>query len=173
MGKYPSVACKLCGKEFESQIVIEPAVYAKIPNIAVGHNAFICPHCDQPSVYSERDFRYTSEQAEELARFGKIVEAFIDAVEITGQPLQAASDLLAELEAAQELGDASGLRKSEKFSFLKKWIPDTPEKIAAYIVIVGAIIQFLGEEPDAKVDQTIIMNHIDQTVIIQLQDILK
>lgn len=144
-----------------------------VPDISVGHNTFTCPHCDQRSDYSERDFQYTSEQADELANFGKIVKAFIDTVEKTGQPLQAASDLLSELEEAKEKGDASGLRKSKKFSFLKKWLPDSPEKIAAYIVIVTAIIQLLTEESVTKIDQTIIMNRIDQTVIIQIQDIVK
>lgn len=173
MNKYPTVACKHCGKEFETQIKIDPAVYALAPNISVGHNTFTCPHCDKPSGYSEQDFRYTSVQADELANFGKIVKAFIDNVEETGQPLRAASELLSELEEAKEKGDISGLRKSKKFAFLKKWMPNSPEKIAAYIVIVSAIIQFLNEEPDTKIDQTTIINRIDQTVIIQLQDTVK
>lgn len=169
MNKYPSVSCKHCGKEFETQIKIDPAIYAMVPNIRVGFNSFTCPHCENLAVYSEVDFRYTSELAAELANFGKIVKAFIHDVEKTGQPLRAASELLSELEEAKEKGDVSGLRKSKKFTFLKKWLPNSPEKIAAYMVILTTIIQLLTEEPDTKINQTTIINRIDQTVIMQFQ----
>jgi hypothetical protein len=169
MGKYPTVRCKHCGKEFETQIKIDPAVYAMAPNLKVGHNTFTCPHCNQRADYSEHDFRYTQEQAGELATFGKIVKAFIDTVEASNEPLKAASELLGELEAAKDKGDTKNLQKSKRFSALRKWLPDTPEKVAAYIVIAQVIVQLLTKEPDKPIDQTTIINQIDQTVIIQLQ----
>ncbi len=170
MGKYPTLICKHCGEEFETQIKIDPAIYAMYPNLKVGHNTFTCPRCNTKADYTEQNFRYTESQATELATFGKIVKAFIETVEASGEPFKAASELLGELEAAKQKGNISDLKKSKRFAAFKKWLPDSPEKVAAYIVIAQVIVQLLTKEPDKPIDHTTIVNQIDQTVVIQLQD---
>ena len=53
---YPRVKCKTCGDLFESQVKIDPAIYAMYPGLRVGGNTFTCPHCSQSAEYSESDF---------------------------------------------------------------------------------------------------------------------
>ena len=173
MNKYPTISCKHCGKDFETQIKIDPAIYAMYPNLKVGHNTFTCPHCDNRAEYREQDFRYTESQVKELATFGKIVDAFIKTVEASDTPLKTASEILSELEASKQEGNVTNLKKSKRFAAFKKWLPDSPEKVAAYIVIAQVVIQLLTKEPNKPVDHITVINQIDQTVIFQLEEKLE
>lgn len=167
MGQYPAVECKVCGQEFESQIKIDPAIYAMAPTLRIGQNTFTCPHCNAKADYSERDFRYTSAQTLELASFGKIVQAFVDHVQSSDKPLEVASDLLGELERAKAKNDVAGLQESSKLSKIRKWLPDSPEKIAAYIAIAHVIVQLLTREPNVKIEYNTVIHQINQTVVVQ------
>jgi len=167
MSKYPNVKCKHCGEEFESQIKIDPAIYAQVPNLKVGDNLFTCPKCDERASYSERDFIYTKSQAIELASFGKIVGAIVDVVDASSNPLKAATELLHEFEDAKSRNDPSLFQKSSKLAFLKKWIPNSPEKLAAYVVIGQLIVRLLTEQPDKPIDHKIIINQFNQIVAVQ------
>ena len=73
MNRFPDVKCKFCGKNFETQIKIDPAIYKMVPNIKVGPNNFTCPHCNQVADYSEKDFRYSPELSKTLHSYGKEV----------------------------------------------------------------------------------------------------
>lgn len=170
MSDFPAIKCKNCGKTFETQIKIDPAIYAMYPNLAVGQNTFTCPHCEKQETYTEKDFEYTQKQANTLANFGKIVKAFVEVVEASSEPLKTATDILGDLENAKQKGDVAELKKSKLYSAFKKWIPDSPEKLAAYIVIIQVIINSLTNEPDKPLEQTTIINNIDQTVIMQIDD---
>ena len=98
----------------------------------------------------------------------RAVAAFIDEVQASDQPLKVASELLQELEKQQEKNNSSKVKVSKESEFLKKWTPDSPEKILVYILIVKEIIQFLTVEPDKRLDQTTIINNI---TIIQTPNI--
>ena len=167
VGQYPAVRCKSCGNEFESQIKIDPAIYAMAPNLRVGKNTFTCPHCNAQADYSERDFVYTKAQAVELASFGKIVQAFVDHVQSSDKPLKAASDLLEELAKAKTKNDVKDLQRSSNLNKIRKWLPDSPEKIAAYIAIASVIVQLLTKEPNVKIEYNTVINQINQTVVVQ------
>ena len=161
MNKYPVVVCKQCGKQFETQVKIDPKVYSICPTLVVGDNTFTCPYCKEQAGYTENDFLYTQQQASELASFGKIVEAVINVVNTSEDPLHTAREILGELEKAKVENDISILTKSSKLAFLSKWIPDSPEKLAAYIVILTTISQILTKEPAKPIEY--------KTVIIQIQ----
>jgi hypothetical protein len=167
MNNYPSVICKHCEEAFESQIKIDPNIYAMVPNLTVGNNTFTCPACDQQATYSEREFIYTKSQAVELASFGKIVKAIAEAVDSSPEPLKAASDFLSKFEEAKSNNDSSIFLSSPNLGFLKKWIPDTPEKLAAYVVIGQLIFQLLTKQPDKPIEYNTVINQFNQTYIVQ------
>jgi len=75
MNRFPDVKCKFCGKNFETQIKIDPAIYKMVPNIKVGSNNFTCPHCNRVADYSEEDFRYTPELSKTLHFYGKEINS--------------------------------------------------------------------------------------------------
>ena len=167
MSDYPNVICKLCNEPFETQIKIDPAIYAMVPNLRVGENTFTCPSCDKRSNYSEKDFMYSKPQADKLAFFGKIVEAIISVVEESRNPLKMATEMLGDFEQAKSSNDPSIFNQSSHLKFLKKWIPDTPEKLAAYVVIGQLVVQSLINQPQDKIDQRTIINNFNQTLIIE------
>ncbi len=167
MSKYPNVKCKHCGEDFETQIKIDPTIYGMVSNLKVGSNTFTCPSCDKRAEYSEKDFIYTKSQAIELASFGKIVKAIAEVVNASPEPLLAAKEILHELEDAKSKNDASQFLESSKLQFLKKWIPDTPEKLAAYVVIGQLVVQLLVKQPDKPVEHTTVINQFNQTYIVQ------
>jgi hypothetical protein len=78
MDKYPDVDCKRCGKRFETQVRVDPQIYALFPKLTIGVNTFTCPQCTATAEYSEDDFLYTTAQARELKEFGKTVAAFFE-----------------------------------------------------------------------------------------------
>ena len=166
MAKYPSVICKKCGRAFESQIKIDPAVYAMAPNLIVGQNSFTCPHCNVVLSYSERDFQYTRDQANELDSFGKIVKNIINVVQQSENPLKRATEIFEEFEAAERTSSVEKLQISPVLRALKKWLPNTPEKIAAYIVILQIVIQLLTKEPERPVEHKTVINQYNHTIIV-------
>jgi len=159
--------CDNCGNPFETQLHIDPALYGLIPNLTFRTPTFTCPHCDSKSSYTDSDYIYTKSQANELASFGKIVKAIIATVENSHNPLKTATDLLGDFEQAKSTNDASAFDKSTNLSFLKKWIPDTPEKLAAYVVIGQLLVQSLTNQPQEKIDQRTIINNFNKTIIIE------
>ena len=167
MANFPFVKCKTCGRPFETQVKIDPAIYAMYPNLRVGDNNFTCPHCDNVRSYSERDFQYTPNQADKLATFGKIVLNIVHEVEQSENPLKRATKLLEEFEKAKNANDISQLKDSSNLVALRKWLPDTPEKIAAYLVIIQIIIQFLTKNPGQKIEHNTVINQFQQNTIIQ------
>jgi hypothetical protein len=167
MSKYPDVKCKSCGKIFETQIKIDPAIYKLMPGVKVGVNTFSCPHCNAQGQYSEEDFLYTPQQVLELASFGKTVRAFVEHVRLSEAPLQAASELLHGLEQASATGDVTKLRNSPRLLKLRKWLPNSPEKVAAYVAVAHVIFQILTKEPSVKIEYKTVVNEIHQTYIVQ------
>lgn len=165
MPTYPIVVCKNCGCTFESQIKIDPAVYAMCPNLKVGNNNFTCPHCNAVHSYSEKDFQYTRVQAKELASLGKIVQNIINVVQQSDNPLKRATEMFEEFETAKKAGSVEKLHESPWLKALQKWLPDTPEKLAAYIVIIQIIIQLLTREPERPVEFNTVINQYYQTSI--------
>jgi hypothetical protein len=162
MGKYPDVKCRHCGRRFETQIRIDPAIYAMAPNIKIGRNTFTCPHCNTKGDYSENDFLYTRAQVNELRRFGKIVSDIADVVMASGAPLATATALLAELEAARV--NPSLLSQSPTWHFIKVWLPNTPEKLAAWIVILQVIKSLLTNDHEQKIDHASLLITLQPTI---------
>jgi len=167
MSNYPSVICKHCAEAFESQIKIDPAIYAMAPKLAVGNNTFTCPACDQRATYSELDFIYTKSQVVELASFGKVVKAIAEVVDSSSEPLKVASDLLSKFEEAKSNNDSGIFLSSPSLKFLKKWIPDTPEKLAAYVVIGQLIFQLVTKQPDKPIEYNTVINQFNETYFVE------
>jgi len=128
------IECKNCGKIFPSGIFMAPGSSATF----IG-NKSQCPFCGSMENIPDGTFRAT-------------VEGFVEILEQSKNPLDKAKELLEALEKIKGSSDLAEIKKSSKFSEFKKWLPDSPEKIATYIAIIYTIIQLLTQKPDVHIE---------------------
>jgi len=76
----------------------------------------------------------------------------LDIVRNSDTPIEDAREILRALKEVSESKIYSELEKNKKYRSLKKWIPDTPEKLAAYAAIVALILQFITKEPQNNIE---------------------
>lgn len=100
-------------------------------------------------------------------RFKGTVEGIVRILEQSENPLKKAEELFEALEKAKRKNDLTEIKTSAKFSEFKKWLPDSPEKIAAYIAIIYTIIQLLIKEPQVSIRYGIFINQYNQVVNIR------
>ena len=74
----------------------------------------------------------------------EIIPDIIALVKESKTPLKDVSEILKVLKKVYDTLDYKSLEKNSKYSKLKKWILDTPEKLAAYATIVALIFQILS-----------------------------
>lgn len=96
---------------------------------------------------------------EEMAR------DLLEVVNNSQTPEEAVREILVALKDVSESKRYSDLAKNEKYKALKKWIPDTPEKLAAYAAIAALILQMITKYPPQKIE-------INNTFIQQYEIIL-
>jgi hypothetical protein len=140
--------CKACGKIFPSGISIGPGSSATF----IG-NKSMCPHCGSWENIPDGTLKAT-------------VDGFIEILKNSENPLNDAKALLEALERSKISGDLKEIKESSKFSRFRKWIPDSPEKIAAYVAIVYTIVQLLTQKPDINIEYNAFVNQYNQTVNI-------
>ena len=97
-----------------------------------------CPFCGSMENIPDGTFKGT-------------VEGIVKILESSSNKFQAVKDLLEALEKSKTSKDLDRLKKSPKFLKLKKWLPDSPEKIAAYIAIVYTIFQLFLKQPNVSI----------------------
>ena len=117
-----------------------------------------CPKCGSMENIPDGTFRGT-------------VEGIASVLKQSNNPIATAKDLFEALEKSKTLEDLDKLKQSSKFYKFKKWLPDSPEKIAAYIAIVYAIFQFLLKNPTTAIqyDQQFIKVY-NKCVILQSRE---
>lgn len=84
--------------------------------------------------------------------FKATVTGFIEILKNSKDPLNDAQAILEALKKSKDAKDLEELKKSSRFSHFQKWIPDSPEKLAAYIAIVCAVIQLLTQRPKSHIE---------------------
>jgi hypothetical protein len=79
-------------------------------------------------------------------------------VKESNSPLKDIREILAALKEASDTRDYQSLEKNSKYSKLKKWIPDTPEKLAAYAALISLVFQLLsnGHPESIQINNTFI-----------------
>lgn len=144
--------CEKCDRIFSSGIMMEPGASATFVN-----NKTQCPFCHSMENIPDGTFRAT-------------VEGFINVLGQTDDPLKIATELFEALQKAKTLEDISNLKKLENFSKFKKWLPDSPEKIAAYIVIISTLIQLLTKSSSVQIDYNTFVNQYNQAINIEVNN---
>ena len=142
--------CKNCWKIFSSGINLGSG-----STVTLKGNKSQCPYCGSLENIPDGTFRGT-------------VEGIVKILEQSENPLRKAGELLDVLEKAKRQADLEKIKSSSKFSVFKKWLPDSPEKIAAYIAIIYTIIQLLTREPKVSIQYDIFINQYNQVINIKM-----
>ena len=101
--------------------------------------------------------------------FRATVEGFVEILEQSKNPLDKAKELLKALEKSKSSDDLAEIKKLSKFSEFKKWLPDSPEKIAAYIAIIYTIVQLLIQKPNIRIEYNDFNNQYNQVININIE----
>lgn len=144
--------CKRCGKVFSSGIEMDPGASATFID-----NKTQCQFCGSMENIPDGTFRAT-------------VEGFIQALEQTDNPLKKAKELFEALQKSKTEKDLSVIKESSTFAKLKKWIPNSPEKIAAYIAIIYTLIQLWTKSPSVHIEYNTFVNQYNQTINIEIKN---
>lgn len=141
--------CKRCGLLFASGIGMEGNA-----TVYLQGNISECPYCGAMEQVPDGTFRNT-------------VEDIAKALSFSPNPIQTVKQVLSELENAKKNNDVSSLKDSASLSSFKQWIPNTPEKLAAYIAIFYTIYLLLSQQPAVNIKYN--QNFINQynNVIIE------
>ena len=126
--------CKNCTKIFSPGI--ELGVGA---TIILERNHAQCPFCGSMESIPDGAFKGT-------------VEGIVKILENSSNRLQTAKDLLEALDKSKSENDLIKIKHSSQFSKFKKWIPDSPQKLAVYIAILNTIIQLLIKNPTIQIE---------------------
>lgn len=143
--------CQQCKKIFSSGIMMTAGASATFIN-----NKSQCPFCYSMENIPDGTFKAT-------------VEGFISELKNVEDPLKKAKEIFEVLQKIKTSHDLLEIKQSTKFSKFKKWLPDSPEKIAAYIVIFSTLIQLLTKSPDTKIEYNTFVNQYNQTVNIEIK----
>ena len=143
--------CKKCGRIFPSGISMEQESSATF----IG-NKSRCTYCGSWESIPDGTFKAT-------------IDGFIEILKGSENPLEDAKALLEALEKSKISGDLKEIKESSRFSRFHKWIPDSPEKIAAYVVIVCTIVQLLTQKPIIRIEYNDFVNQYNQIINIDIQ----
>lgn len=143
------VQCKNCQRIFPSGIELGLGATATF----VG-NLSQCPFCGSMENIPDGTFKGT-------------VEGIVKILESSPNRLQTAKDLLEALDKSKSENDLVKIKRSSQFSKFRKWIPDSPQKLALYIAILHTIIQLLIKNPTVQIEYNNFVNIYNQTTINQ------
>lgn len=126
--------CSRCGAIFSSGIALSGNA-----SVHLEGNLSQCPSCGSMQAVPDGTFRNT-------------VEGIVKVLASSPKPVEEARKILDELERAKQANSVSILESSTLLNRYKKWLPDSPEKIAAYIAIFYTIYLLLMENPSTSVE---------------------
>lgn len=92
----------------------------------------------------------------------KMARDSLDFISKSDSPSDTAKEILELLREVSKTNKYSDLENNKKYHPLKKWIPDTPEKLAAYAGIIALIfhlIQLNVEPRKIEINNTFIEQH--------------
>ena len=125
--------CKNCQQIFSSGINLGAGATATFMG-----NMSQCPRCGSMENIPDGTFRGT-------------VEGIVNVLKQSEDPLKTAKELFEALDKSRTIKDLDELKESSKFSKFKQWLPNSPEKIAAYVAIAYTILQLLIKEPTVNI----------------------
>lgn len=96
--------------------------------------------------------------------FKATVKGFIQILQTSQDPLKEARELLKRLQESKSKADLEAIRQSPKLSKFSAWIPNTPEKIVAYIAIVHTVVSILTQKPNVKIEYNTFVNEYNETI---------
>ena len=67
-------------------------------------------------------------------------------------PLEDVREILTALKEVSETMNYRSLESNPKYSKLRKWIPDTPEKLAAYATLIALVIQLISNGHPERIE---------------------
>ena len=140
--------CKNCRKIFSSGINMSPGSSGTFINSKAQ-----CPNCGCMEAIPDGTFRAT-------------VEGFVDILRGSENPLAKAQELLKALEKVKTQIDLDGVKELKGFEKFKTWLPNTPEKIAAYVAIIFTITQLWIKNPETRIEYNTFINQYNQTIDI-------
>lgn len=142
--------CKNCQQIFSSGINLGAGA-----TVVLKGNLSQCPQCGSMENIPDGTFRGT-------------VEGIVNVLKQSEDPLKIAKELFEALDKSRTVKDLDDLKKSSKFSEFKQWLPNSPEKIAAYIAIAYTIFQLLIKEPAINIQYNQqFVNIYNEYVILQ------
>lgn len=82
-------------------------------------------------------------------------------VKESSTPLEDVRDILTALKEVSETMDYRSLESNPKYSKLRNWIPDTPEKLGAYAGVIALVIELIsiGHPEHIEVNNTFITQY--------------
>jgi hypothetical protein len=141
--------CRQCGSLFSSGIAIEGNATVNLQG-----NRSQCPYCGSMEQVPDGTFRNT-------------VEGIVKVLSASSNPLQTVKQVLHDLEKAKKNNDVSSLDDSVPVTSFKQWLPNTPEKLAAYIAIFYTIYLLLSRQPAVNIEYNKIFINQYNSVIIE------
>ncbi|MFH1508823.1 MAG: hypothetical protein ABIE68_01525 [bacterium] len=126
--------CNTCEKIFSSGIAMTVGSSATFEN-----NKSQCAFCGSMESIPDGTFKST-------------VKGIIKILNTSENRKEQAEELYTELKSARTKEDLTTLKGSSKLSKFKNWIPDSPEKIAAYLIIIQVFIQLCSKSPEVNIE---------------------
>ena len=142
--------CQNCNRIFSPGIVMSPGSSL---TFTFTNCKARCPYCESMENIPDGTFRTT-------------VEEFIEILRKSDDPIKDSYELLEKLKESKSENDLTVIKQSARFIKFSDWIPNTPERIAAYIAIVYTIMTLLMQKPDVNIEYNTIVNQYNNTINI-------
>lgn len=154
--------CTNCGRNFFSGIEIGPNNQATFI-----HSQTKCNHCGFAQFIPDGSYKGTADGAVE---FKQTVQTFISIIEESSSPIEEISRIFEALKNSKTTDELELIKKDEKYKKYEKWLPNSPEKIAAYLAIVYTTLQLLTKNPNIHIEYNTFVNQYNE---INITDIKK
>lgn len=143
-----TIQCKNCTRVFKSGFGLGDGATATFSD-----NKSQCPGCGSWESLPDGTFRGT-------------VEGFIRILEEADNPNKEAQNLLDSLLDVSTDEDLEKVKNNPKFSRFAKWLPNSIERVAAYIAIIYTVTQMLTKDPDVSIEYNQFINNYNITIDI-------
>ena len=143
--------CSRCATIFSSEIHVSDGKSITFE----GGFHIQCPRCGSLESIPDGTFRET-------------VEGIATLLHQSQNPLKEAVEILGTLEDSRRQGSVVPLQSMPWFTQYKQWLPDTPEKIAAYVGIFAFMYQTLMKDPGLRIEYSpTFIEQYNQTIIYE------
>lgn len=103
---------------------------------------------------------------EAFASFKEVVASVAKDVNASSNPLELVRTVKETLDRIQSIEEANQAKFDQPQ--IRKWIPDTLEKIAAYVAIFGVFYSILVKDPDKPVNSLTVINEIEVSYTVKI-----